>query len=149
MSPPRPPRYKLWNVYSGPCHNINVKHDGSTREKYYVVVRICERYVHCALIGSRRSPIFGIRQCQMPLILKDIIDHDPSGAMLHKRTSWLSVHTDLEGGHLLTLPRYVQEGHERVGRLADDVIPNISELIEGCENIEREHKDFLLGDVDC
>ena len=85
----------------------------------------------------------------MPLKLRDIIDHDPSGAMLHRHTSWLSVHTDLEGGHLFKLPRYVQGRHERVGRLADAVILKISKLIERCENIEREHKDFLLGNVNC
>ena len=149
MSPPRPPRYKLWNVYFGPCHNIDAKRNGSTRGKYYVVVRVCERYVHCALIGSKRSPILGIRQCQMPVKLKDIIDRDPSGAMLHKHTSWLSVHTKLEGGHLFSLPRYLQEGHNRVGGLGDTAIQAIARLIEECENIEREHKGFLLGDADC
>ncbi|NPA92119.1 MAG: hypothetical protein GXO56_00380 [Chloroflexi bacterium] len=148
MSPHRPPRYKLWNVYYGPCHNINTKENGSARSKYYIIVRICERHVHCALIGSKQSQIPVIRQCQMPIEPKDIIDPDPSGAMIHKQ-SWLSVHTKLEGGHLFTLPRYVQGGHKRVGKLSDVVIRAVSKLIEACENIEREHKDFLLGEADC
>ncbi|WP_457638531.1 hypothetical protein [Oceanithermus sp.] len=67
--------------------------------------------------------------------------------MLHKQ-SWLSVHTKLEGGHLFTLPRYVQKEHKRVGKLSDAVIQAALKLIEGCENIMREHKDFLLSEED-
>lgn len=151
MNPPRRPRYQLWGVYYGPCHQIPPHEDGSVRNKFYVVVRVCSEagQVYCALINSNQANLPGIHDCQLPIAPGDIAYESATGLRLINPQSWLSVHTSQSGGRLLALPPYVPEDHELVGRLDKGVVQEIFAIIQRCKNISRIHKAMLLGDADC
>ncbi len=151
MSPHRSPRYKLWGVYYGPCHQIPPHEDGRVRNKFYVVVRVCENagQVYCALINSSQANLRGIKDCQIALAPNGLVKKGESGQQLRNPQSWLSVHTFARGGQLYALPLRVMDGHEFIGELASDIALEIPQLISKCKNISRNHKAILLGDADC
>lgn len=151
MSPHRRPRYQLWGVYYGPCHQIPPHDDGHVRHKYYVVVRVCatSKQVYCALINTDQANLPGIVDCQIALTPSDVLHRSMSSKKLTNPQSWLSLHTSSPGGRLHTLPRYVMPSHEFVGVLNGSVSRAIPQLIGRCKNISRAHKAILLGDADC